>query len=78
MSWNSPAANDVVTKQLEALQRERSIYCARVSMLAEIPGRRDEVQGYLRLIDNINAACLRLARSMAEAPRTFGQQALAA
>lgn len=72
------AENDVVSKQLEALQRERSTYCARVSMLVNVDGRNAEVQGYLRLIDNINAACLRLARGTDKSTRTLDQPALAA
>lgn len=53
---------DAIGLQLAILQQERITYSSRVSSLANHPERSAELQGYLRLIDNINAACLNLAR----------------
>lgn len=57
----SPALDD----QLAKIQDERQCY---VQRLTELLGRSDriaEIKGYLRMIENLNSAAIRLARSSA-------------
>jgi hypothetical protein len=54
-----------IREQLELLQVERRHYSSRLSVLANQPGHRDEINGYIHLIENINTACISLARAPA-------------
>jgi len=57
---------DIVEKTIENLRLERCNYMVRVDVLAA-QGRADveaEIRGYLRCIENINNAMIRLARSI--------------
>ena len=49
------------TLQLESLYKERMCYVMRVAEIMRLSERHEEVQGYLRLIANINEACISLA-----------------
>jgi hypothetical protein len=63
MSWQH---EDLIEKTIENLRLERCNYMARVEALAA-QGRADveaEIRGYLRCIENINNAMIRLARSI--------------
>ena len=65
MSKSAPGkcqTTTVISRQIEALRQERSRYVARVSELMRRPDRHAEVHAYLHLIDNINNACIKLAR----------------
>lgn len=59
---------DIVDQQLAALQRERSMYIARIAALMKTPGKAAELEGYLRLVENVNEAAIRLARSADPVP----------
>jgi len=52
-----------IEHQLSNLQKERTIYVQRLSELLGVPDRATEVKGYLRIIENINDAAIRLART---------------
>ena len=52
-----------VEHQLSNLQKERTVYVMRLSELLGSPNRAVEVKGYLRIIENINEAAIRLART---------------
>lgn len=59
---------DIVDQQLAALQQERSLYIERIAALMKAPGRSSELEGYLRLVENVNEAAIRLARSAERIP----------
>lgn len=70
---NVAVDTDIHTQQIHQLQVERRNYVERIANLMRFPERRQEVEGYLKLIDQINEACSRLARLV---PR--GRPAIAA
>ncbi len=53
---------DIHTQQIHQLQVERRNYVERIANLMRFPERHQEVEGYLKLIDQINEACSQLAR----------------
>ncbi len=61
MSVSSDRSVSAFELALQSLQDERSSCVARLHAVLEAPGRNTEVEGYLKLIENINAALIRLA-----------------
>jgi|LNFM01.1.fsa_nt_gb hypothetical protein len=61
MPLSSDRSVTVVELALQSLQDQRTSCVARLQAVLEAPGRDTEVEGYLKLIDNINAALIRLA-----------------
>lgn len=59
---NIAITTDIHTQQIEQLQVERRNYVERIANLMRFPERHREVEGYLKLIEQINNACSRLAR----------------
>lgn len=58
-----PATQSVIDLALQSLQQERSACVERLGVMLASNGNDTEVQGYLRRIENINAALVRLAGS---------------
>jgi hypothetical protein len=52
--------------QLDSLAKERLGYTLRVKALIGSPDHQTEVEGYLRMIDHVNNAAIRLARNARE------------
>ena len=57
------APQSVIDLALQNLQQERSACVERLGVMLASNGNDTEVQGYLRRIENINAALVRLAGS---------------
>ena len=57
------APQSVIDLALQSLQQERSACVERLGVMLASNGNDTEVQGYLRRIQNINAALVRLAGS---------------
>lgn len=55
--------HSVIDLALQSLQQERSACVERLGVMLASNGHDTEVQGYLRRIENINAALVRLAGS---------------
>jgi|LNFM01.1.fsa_nt_gb hypothetical protein len=62
MSHTAALTPSLINEQLALLQAERRYYSSRLLVIAGDPARREEMNGYLNLIENINVACVRLAR----------------
>jgi hypothetical protein len=61
-----------VENQLTALAQERRSYVARLKKMCSEPHRQEEVSAYLRLIERVSDAAVRLA-FVSRADRTFVQ-----
>ena len=57
------ARQSVIDLALQSLQQERTACVERLGVMLASNGNDAEVQGYLRRIENINAALVRLAGS---------------
>lgn len=51
----------VIELALQGLQEERTSCVRRLQAVLDSKGAETEIEGYMRLIDNINAALIRLA-----------------
>ncbi|MFV0298291.1 MAG: hypothetical protein ACK5JT_19475 [Hyphomicrobiaceae bacterium] len=58
-----PLENNILEVTLQSLQEEREACVARLRRVLQQTESAEEAQGYLRRIDNINAALVRLAAS---------------
>lgn len=61
MSAALPVSENLIERTLEGLKDERSACVARLKQVLAAVGYEQEVEAYLRRIDNINAALIRLA-----------------
>jgi hypothetical protein len=61
MSPQQTANRSMIDLAVQGLQEERSACVARLSQMLAASGVEEEVQGYLRRIENINQALVRLA-----------------
>lgn len=61
MPTQTAPSQRAIREQLALLQAERRHYSTRVMAIAGDLERRHELEGYLKLIENINHACVRLA-----------------
>jgi hypothetical protein len=52
--------------QLDSLAKERLGYTLRVKALIGSPDHQTEIEGYLRMIEQVNDAAIRLARNASE------------
>lgn len=55
----------LIEQQMQNLQSERTAYSERIRRLVGAPEHVDELKGYLRIIENINAAAIILAMQQA-------------
>lgn len=60
--------SDAAAIQLESLRRERLCYVIRLAELMRRTDSQTEVLGYLRYIENVNEACIRLAQTVGQRP----------
>jgi hypothetical protein len=63
MSIPSDRSQSVIEHALQSLQDERSACVARLHAALEASGARGEIEAYLKRIESINAALIRLASS---------------